>query len=219
MSNTPGRPSGKARDSETRRSLIREARNLFIEQPYTQVSVRKIARNAGVDAALVRYYFGNKASLFEAVLRETIEPMVTAFREALKDKQPDSLEAMTHIYYRTIISQAPGMPRMVMRILSNPSDTEPFAIMHGVFSRVIDLSREWIQDGLSAAGLIRDDVDPELARLSFVSLTLFPLIAPPVLMEKFSFSPTTEQLERLADHNRKVLSSGIMNLPHSEKTS
>jgi len=218
MSNTPGRPSGKARDSETRRSLIREARNLFIEQPYAQVSVRKIARNAGVDAALVRYYFGNKASLFEAVLRETIEPMIAAFREALKDGKPDTLEAMTHIYYRTIISQAPGMPRMVVRILSNPTDTEPFTIMHTVFTRVIDLSRDWIHEGLAEAGLIRRGVDPELARLSFISLTLFPLIAPPVLMEKFGFTPTTEHLERLADHNRKVLSAGIMNLPNSEKS-
>ncbi|WP_430462358.1 TetR/AcrR family transcriptional regulator [Thalassolituus sp. LLYu03] len=216
MTKTPGRPSGDARDSDTRQRLIREARSLFIDLPYHQVSVRQIARNAGVDAALVRYYFGNKGQLFEAVLRETIEPMVTAFQAALANRRPETLDAMTHIYYRTIISQAPGMPRMVMRILGNPADSEPFNIMYQTFSRVIELTRVWIQNGLGDAGLLRDGLDPELARLSFVSLTLFPLIAPPVLMQKFGFSPTTEHLERLANHNSEVLTGGILKRPNGD---
>lgn len=205
MSKSPGRPSG---ESDTRQQLIEAARTLFIDNPYRQVSVRQIARDARVDAALVRYYFGNKAGLFEAVLRETIEPMVAAFQAVLKDKNPETLDDMTHIYYRTIIRQAPGMPRMVIRILSNPADQEPFGIMFRVFSRVLELSRSWVNDSL--ANILRPDMDPEMARLSFVSLTIFPLIAPPVLMAKFGFIPSAENLEQLAEHNRKVLSGGIL---------
>lgn len=205
MSKSPGRPSG---ESDTRQQLIEAARSLFIDNPYRQVSVRQIARDAGVDAALVRYYFGNKAGLFEAVLRETIEPMVAAFQAVLQDKNPKTLESMTHIYYRTIVRQAPGMPRMVIRVLSDPADHEPFSIMFRVFSRVLELSRSWVNSSL--ASVLRPDIEPELARLSFVSLTVFPLIAPPVLMAKFGFTPTDDNLERLAEHNRKVLTGGIL---------
>lgn len=205
MSKSPGRPSG---ESDTRQQLIEAARTLFIDNPYRQVSVRQIARDANVDAALVRYYFGNKAGLFEAVLRETIEPMVAAFQAVLKDKTPETLDDMTHIYYRTIIRQAPGMPRMVIRILSNPADQEPFGIMFRVVSRVLELSRSWVNDALT--NILRPDINPEMARLSFVSLTIFPLIAPPVLMAKFGFIPNAENLEQLAEHNRKVLSGGIL---------
>ena len=209
MSKSPGRPAGDAAASATRQQLIITARRLFAAGPYAQVSLRQIAREAGVDAALIRYYFGNKAGLFEAVLRETIEPMLEAVAAVLDDRTPKSLETLTHIYYRTVIRQEANMPRMVMRIFNNPADAEPFAITLRVFSSVISMLRKWVQQTLTDTGHLNPQLDPDLARLSFMSLTLFPLIAPPVLVQQFGFEPTQDQLERLANHNRIVLTQGI----------
>lgn len=219
MSKSPGRPAGDAAASETRQQLIITARRLFAAGPYGQVSLRQIAREAGVDAALIRYYFANKAGLFEAVLKETIEPMLAAVASVLNQKTPQNLQSLTHIYYRTVIRQEPNMPRMVMRIFSNPDDHEPFSITLRIFSGVIAMVRKWVQEGLADTGRLNPELDPDLARLSFMSLTLFPLIAPPLLIKQFGFEPTEQQLERLADHNRIVLSQGIFREPSRDTAS
>lgn len=54
----------------TKEKLLSSARELFWTRGYSNVSVREIAKAAGVDAALVSRYFGSKEGLFEATLAE-----------------------------------------------------------------------------------------------------------------------------------------------------
>ena len=216
MNKAPGRPSGS---SDTRQTLVDVARTCFVQQPYGQVSVRQIAKEAGVDAALVRYYFQNKAGLFEAMVKETVEPMVNAVQTIIEQPEQNDLGQITHLYYKTIVKKNPDMPRMIMRILGNPNDTEPFLIVFGVLSKTIQRIQIWVQQAIvQHKADLRSDIDPVLAQLSFISLTIFPLIAPPIMVEKFGFKPTPKQLEKLAEHNRKVLSHGIL-VPTKEKSS
>lgn len=48
--------------------ILDSARTLFAEQGFASTSLRQIAEAAEVDTALVSYYFGSKAGLFDAVL-------------------------------------------------------------------------------------------------------------------------------------------------------
>ena len=52
-----GRPT---KQTDARKLLIDSARDLFIVQSYDKVSTRLIATKAGVNVAMIRYYFGNK---------------------------------------------------------------------------------------------------------------------------------------------------------------
>ena len=65
------RPTGRrAGDSGTRDSILDAALALFAEHGYDGASVRAIAASAGVDPALVRHYFGDKAGLFTATVAD-----------------------------------------------------------------------------------------------------------------------------------------------------
>jgi len=66
------RPRGRrARGEDTREAILEAARAEFLERGYTAASVRSIARRAGVDPALVRYWFDDgKAGLFAASLMD-----------------------------------------------------------------------------------------------------------------------------------------------------
>lgn len=64
-----GRPS-KARAGaavETRDLILDAAEDLFSKHGFYGVTIREVAREAGVDTALVHYYFGAKRDLFDAV--------------------------------------------------------------------------------------------------------------------------------------------------------
>lgn len=53
--------------------ILQAAAKLFAERSADAVSMRAVARAAGVDVALVSYYFGSKAGLFQAVVGEQLD--------------------------------------------------------------------------------------------------------------------------------------------------
>lgn len=64
-----GRPTGTD-PGVARETLIEAARALLQELPPAQVTSAAIARRAGVDPAMVRYYFGNRESLLLEVAQQ-----------------------------------------------------------------------------------------------------------------------------------------------------
>lgn len=68
----PGRPPGP---SDTRERILETARNLFARNGINNTSIRAIAKDAGVDPALVHHYFGTKTQLFAAAIHIPIDPM------------------------------------------------------------------------------------------------------------------------------------------------
>jgi len=56
-------------DGGTRAAIFAAARELFASEGYAGASLRAIAARAGVDTALIRYFFGSKDDLFVAMLQ------------------------------------------------------------------------------------------------------------------------------------------------------
>lgn len=69
------RPRHSPKGAETRGRLLEAAETLFADRGYDAVSVREITARAGANVSSVRYYFGSKAGLFDAVLRSRLEPI------------------------------------------------------------------------------------------------------------------------------------------------
>ncbi|GII77511.1 TetR family transcriptional regulator [Sphaerisporangium rufum] len=67
----PGRRPGSA---DTRGEIIAAARKIFAAKGFDKATVRGIAREAGVDPALVHHYFATKEGIFVAALRLPVDP-------------------------------------------------------------------------------------------------------------------------------------------------
>jgi AcrR family transcriptional regulator len=69
-SGAAGTAQRRSRDAEaTRQALLAAACMHFAHRGFDGTSVRDVARDAGVDQALVYRYFGSKAALYDEVLR------------------------------------------------------------------------------------------------------------------------------------------------------
>lgn len=79
-SKTPNRSGRRAGTSTTREDIRAAARELFASGGFDKTSLRAVAERAGVDVALVPYYFGNKRGLFVDAMELPIDPaaLVTA---------------------------------------------------------------------------------------------------------------------------------------------
>lgn len=64
-SRSRGRPRGT---TTTRADILEAARRRFLAHGYDGVTLRAVAADAGVDVALISYYFGSKKGLFGAAM-------------------------------------------------------------------------------------------------------------------------------------------------------
>ncbi|MFF2140652.1 TetR family transcriptional regulator [Streptomyces sp. NPDC058193] len=71
-----GRPSRTpgATGPDARTRILEAARTEFATRGYDKTSMRGIAKEAGVDAALVHHYFGTKDEVFAAAVEVSFEP-------------------------------------------------------------------------------------------------------------------------------------------------
>jgi AcrR family transcriptional regulator len=70
MARTGRRPGS----SGTRDAILEAARREFGQHGYDRATIRGVARGAGVDPALVHYFFGTKAELFAAAMELPVNP-------------------------------------------------------------------------------------------------------------------------------------------------
>ena len=73
----PGRARRSGRrggDSGTREAILAAARARFGDLGYDRTTIRAIAADAGVDAALVHHFYGTKERLFAAAMRLPVNP-------------------------------------------------------------------------------------------------------------------------------------------------
>ena len=102
-----GRPP-KARGEvvgATRDAILDAAEDLFSKHGFYGVTIREVAREAGVDTALVHYYFGAKRGLFDAVFLRRAEiwnnERVDAINRYARDAGDDmTLEGLLEAFLR-----------------------------------------------------------------------------------------------------------------------
>src|SRR3954451_9179765 len=70
----PGRTGRRPGPNSTRAAILDAARAAFAERGYEAVSIRAVARDAGVDPALVHRFHGTKEDLFVAAMALPVSP-------------------------------------------------------------------------------------------------------------------------------------------------
>ncbi|WP_208798503.1 TetR family transcriptional regulator [Microbispora triticiradicis] len=79
----PRRPGRRPGTADTRGEILAAARRVFAEKGFDKATIRGIAREAGVDPALLHHYFDNKEGMFVAAMElpadpSTVVPMLLA---------------------------------------------------------------------------------------------------------------------------------------------
>jgi AcrR family transcriptional regulator len=149
-------------DSGSREAILTAAREQFAERGYDHATIRGIAAAAGVDPALVMYFFGSKQQLFLASIELLVNPAEAMPR--LLEAGPDGLgERVARFFLGNCESEEAG-PAFVGLIRSAFSNEDAAALLRRfVSSEVI---------GRLASALDRPDAElhAELAGSHLVGL-------------------------------------------------
>jgi AcrR family transcriptional regulator len=190
-------------DSDSRNQILDAAEQLFAEQGFARTTIKQIGRAAGVNSALLYYYFADKEELYQEVLRRLIGNLVERTSGSLdRPGPPESrLRALVAAQAEAIASN-PRFPRLLVRELAESDAAHAVGPLHVLaattFRRLCDLVREG-----QAAGVFRRGLDPRFAAISIVSQVAYFTIARPairILLNSGAEGPSLETLRGFARH-------------------
>ena len=141
MTQGADRPGGGRRtgrrpgDSGAREAILVAARQAFGEVGFTGATIRAIAREAGVDPALVHHYFGSKDQLFAAALELPFDPSQVI--PALVTAGPEGLGERLARTFLGIWDATPGQGPMLAMLRCAVSDPTAATSIRDFLARVV----------------------------------------------------------------------------------
>ena len=83
-----GRPSDPQKQQLQKDKLLDAAQALLAIKPYKEVTIRDLADHAGLNSAMVRYYFNNKEGLFLALLDQMSKQHFVDMKQIASQQEP-----------------------------------------------------------------------------------------------------------------------------------
>jgi TetR/AcrR family transcriptional regulator len=200
-----GRPSAENAE-DVRRKLLDAARELFPRYGYRGVSSRQIGAAAGVNFAMIRYYFGGKPGLYREMLQAVLQPARSTLDAMGAALPPPNLGNVLEDMTRSWAAN-PWVAGFVVREVLAP-DGPMRAMFLREFPERLTPIVERLVEGEMAAGKLRADLDPRLLVLSIVSLAIFPFLTLPLTTRVFGVRNDEEFVERFLHHTAELLARG-----------
>ena len=83
--------------NDKKENIINAAVELFAEKGFEGTSIRELAAKAGVNVAMVNYYFGSKEKLFEAMVQYKASYTKNIIEEILKDNALSEIQKIDKV--------------------------------------------------------------------------------------------------------------------------
>jgi TetR/AcrR family transcriptional regulator len=200
-----GRPRG-ASAGKVRARLLSAARELFLRYGYRAVSSRQIGAAAGVNFAMIRYYFGGKPGLYREILQQVLPPDMTRFEAMqLPAGGPKLDEILAHI--TRVWAANPWIAGFVLREVLLPGGPMRAMFLREFPERLAPLVERALRAQIER-GALRADLDVKLLVLSLVSLAVFPFLGLPLTSRVFGVRNDEEFVARFLQHTQALLAHG-----------
>ena len=155
------------------------ARKVFHQKGYAGTRTRDIAEEAGINHAMLNYYFRSKEKLFSIVMMETMGQFFKGVGVILNDESTSLEEKIEQVVanYIDLLLEEPDLPTFILNeVRPNPQ----FFVEQSPIREVLTnsaLTRQYAE--AVAQGRI---TEPNLIHtvLNVISLVIFPFIAQPI---------------------------------------
>ena len=194
-----------------RDKLLETASAIMRAGDVDDISLSELSLRSGLNSALVKYYFGNKAGLLKALLDRDWQAIVTSV-DALVAKDGWDPEAKLRRHISKVVDTfyaVPYLNRLTMRLVGESDDAEARRIADNYLSPMYRAYEQLIGDGVKA-GVFRR-VDPQLFYFTVTGAVDRFFSARLVLRHCFGQDTLTEELrDRYREHTIDIIMAGIL---------
>jgi AcrR family transcriptional regulator len=189
-------------DAEKAVTILDAAEQLFAQQGYAATTIKQLGAAAGVNPALIYYYFGSKEELYRRLLTHLFSTLARRGTERLAaaSSPEEAVRALLGVQSE-VMREHPSVPRLMAREMADHGAEhaqEGFTQLAATaFARLL----AFIEEG-QRAGVFRDDLDARFAAISTISLIpYFHLFKPAAgILLGEAGEPTPEQMEAYGRH-------------------
>jgi len=164
--------------------ILEVAEKLFIEKGYTGTKTTEIADNAGVNHALLHYYFRTKENLFNKIFEQKAAHLLSSFSFTVDDDFSffDKLKEGIEFHF-DFLRKTPKLPLFILREIVSNKERKAY-----IFKNLFPVGKELFQkfnaviDNEIRKGAIRHVKATDLL-LNIVSLNVFSFVAAQVFFD------------------------------------
>jgi AcrR family transcriptional regulator len=190
----------RLKDQNTEEIILEAARKVFVKRGMYGARMQDIADEAGINKALLHYYFESKDKLFEKIFMEAASHLFPKINEVLNSDAAlfEKIERFCDEYI-TVVMENPYLPLFVM----NEVNQDPEYFMKKVWgaknkpdpSKFLRQIEEEVKKGTIKP------VSPLQLMMNLLSMTIFPFVAKPVFqmnlgLDEFQFRHLMEQRKK-----------------------
>jgi AcrR family transcriptional regulator len=166
------------KQTETEVLILDAAKKVFLDYGFDGTTMQQIANVAGINKALLHYYFRSKDRLFEAVFIDAFGRMVPNLLKIFTSDIdfPDKIRGLVHTYI-SALQQFPQIPQFILHELHrNPGRIVELMKSTGINPDVVlNIIRQESEKG----NII--NIDPRQIIVNMLAMCIFPFAARPLL--------------------------------------
>lgn len=171
-----GRPSDPDKAETQKQKLIVAARTLMREKSYKSITIRELGVTAGVNSAMVRYYFESKEGLILAAINDLSGEHFTEVQKIVHSDTP--IKAFIE-FMVGLLNQDMGLARFIHDEIFNVDSPLRTAFINGFPKRVAQFLPELIETELRKQG-VTTDINCKYAAFNLMCLIIMPYLGAPV---------------------------------------
>lgn len=198
---------------DSRAKILLAARRVFVEKGKDGARMEQIAETAGVNKAMLHYYFTSKDLLYEEVFRDVFKTIFPLIFSIITSKDPfrNKVERMID-HYISFLSENPEFPRLMGSELGRGGITLKKIVGTGDLTALMQHEIplvDMVKQGIKAGEI--KSVDASHTIVSLMGMILFPFLAQP-LLEMLLSIPTDNYASFLKARKKqimKILDGGI----------
>jgi TetR/AcrR family transcriptional regulator len=186
----------KRKDQTTEEKILAAAKKVFVVKGMAGARMQDIADHAGINKALLHYYFRSKEKLFEVIFKEAASRLFPKMNAILNSDIPlfDKIRRFAHDYIEIVIEN-PYLPLFVL----NEINKQPHAFSKKMFGNnrpSIHKLAGQIEKEIKK-GLIKP-ISPAHLIINMLSMCIFPFVGKPMIqlvmnIDELQFSNMMEQ--------------------------
>ncbi|MBK7965203.1 MAG: TetR/AcrR family transcriptional regulator [Bacteroidetes bacterium] len=196
--------SNKELDLSSKEKILNAARRVFIRNGSSGARMQEIADEAGINKALLHYYFKNKEGLFELVFNDAFSEFIPKIHNIFSGDGSvmEKIERYVETHLELLIKK-PDLPMFVL----NEMQREPRTIFSGILNKMpgappFEFFLKQIEEEMKD-GKIRT-MNPRDLWMNVMSMTVFPFIGEPML-KKFLVLNSEEYRTLLTKRKESIL--------------
>lgn len=197
----------ETKKDNTEEKILAAATNVFVVKGMDGARMQEIADEAGINKALLHYYFRSKERLFEAIFGKVIQfafPKITQIAKSDMDFVT-KLDLVIDAYIE-LLRTHPFIPGFVLKELNrDPSGLFKLVVKFGLNPQVII---DQIEAAMDKGEIIR--MDPRHLGMNIISMCVFPFAAKPVL-QFILFRENPETLDQFYAERAEVIKQFVKN--------